>query len=856
MSSIDPTGGTTIGNMMPGLVSGLDTESMVEKLLSGTQAKIDKQNAEKQTVTWKQEIYRDIITKLDNFRNEYFTFTGNNNLLSNAFYNTMTSISSSSAVKVVSSSTKASSQIKIDKVEQLATAYQAKSNASVTEVMKATGDAGSFTDGEEYAIGVNLDGVKKTVKFQAGANLHDTVANLNQSLKNIWGDTLKFKENSGQLEVDISSDHSVVLTEGTGTLKDGLKGLGFADEASNKVNYNALLSEAAFKNPLVGDSFEFSINGVSIKAEMDDTVGDVINRINSSDAGVRVSYSAIEDKFVITSKLTGDIGETGTGGGIKMEQTKGNLLSVLFGVGNGSGASHSTSTLRGQNVLTGGPADEDLLDSIIDATNNGGTQSVKFHLNGNPAEVTIPVPGDADPPYTRATYIDALNKKLNEATGGDNIVFKYDPVAKTTSVETKPGYNVSFDEVDVKHNLNDALGLTVVQDQSFKETTVLKDAGLSGTLSFGPAGAETDFVIQTSGTETVQQMVDRFNAQFAADPSDPSKITAKMTFDEENKTIEITDVSGNAVLSGKAGDAAGAAAMSSLFGTAQISFNTAGANLVEQKGQNAKLSVNGISIERNSNSFELEGVNIQLMGESTDPITLTTERDTDKIVNGLKDFVEAYNGLVDELNGYLTEDANYRKYAPLTDAQKKELSEKEIENWEKKAKEGLLRNDSTIESMLGSLRSVMYEKVESAGMALYDIGIETSADYKANGKLELDEDKLRTALSNNLEKVQQLFMEKENGIGNKISEIIKENANISSGSPGILVTYAGTKTALNIDNALTKQLNEINDRLKTLNKKYETERSRYWQQFSQMEQALSQLNSQSSWVTQQFSGSN
>ena len=64
MSSIDPTGSVTIGNMMPGLVSGLDTESMVEKMLSGTQSKIDKQYAKKQQIEWKQEIYRDIYLKV------------------------------------------------------------------------------------------------------------------------------------------------------------------------------------------------------------------------------------------------------------------------------------------------------------------------------------------------------------------------------------------------------------------------------------------------------------------------------------------------------------------------------------------------------------------------------------------------------------------------------------------------------------------------------------------------------------------------------------------------------------------------------------------------------------------------
>ena len=215
---------------------------------------------------------------------------------------------------------------------------------------------------------------------------------------------------------------------------------------------------------------------------MNDTVGDVINRINNSDAGVRVSYSAIEDKFVITSKLTGDIGNSADGGGIKIEQTKGNLLSALFGVGNGSGVSHSTSSLRGTDVLTGVEADEVLLDSIIEATNNGGIQGVKFHLNGRAMEVTVPVPGESDSPYTKATYIEAINKKLEDATGGANIVFTYDETTKITSVKTTEGYNISFDEEDAGYNLNDALGLTVVQDQGLKQTSVLKDAGLSGTL--------------------------------------------------------------------------------------------------------------------------------------------------------------------------------------------------------------------------------------------------------------------------------------------------------------------------------------------------------------------------------------
>ena len=123
--SIGPNGSS---NFMPGLASGLDTEDMVDKLLSGTQAKIDKQNAKKQQIEWKQEIYRDVITKINSFSDKYFSFfgTNNTNLLSSSFYNVMTGTSSSGAVKVVSAKSTASPSVVIDRVSSLAQAYKGR----------------------------------------------------------------------------------------------------------------------------------------------------------------------------------------------------------------------------------------------------------------------------------------------------------------------------------------------------------------------------------------------------------------------------------------------------------------------------------------------------------------------------------------------------------------------------------------------------------------------------------------------------------------------------------------------------------------------------------------------------------
>ena len=550
MASINSTQSVTTGSMMPGLVSGLDTESMVEKLLSGTQSKIDAQNAKKQQIEWKQEIYRDIIGKLDNFRTNFFTYSSSRdtNLLSNAFYNTMSTTSSSSAVKVISSSSLASANIKIDSIKQLATAYSMSTSANVrvSKALEGTVTAENLESlkGQELSLDISLDGVKKTVKFQGADTVQGIADNLNKSLKNVFGDIVEAAVSGDELKIDgKDNSHMIVLTETQNG--DTLKKLGFSEGASNKLNYNTLLKDSPFAIPLQGNEFEFSINGTAIKVTGSNTVGDLISRINNSDAGVRVTYNAITDKFTMESKITGDIH------GIDLEQTQGNLLSAMFG-----------------------------------------------------------------------------------------------------------------------------------------------EEGLS--------------------------------------------------FDISDPALQIT------------------------------------------KGQNAVLVVDGMTIERNSNEFEMEGITIQIQAVSEGPINLTTERDTDRIVYRIKEFVEEYNKIIDELNGYLTENSSYRSYAPLTEAQKKEMTEKEIELWETKAKEGLLRNDSNISTLLSRMRLAMYKTVESAGIAIYDIGLDTSPNYKDNGKLTLDEDKLRSMLSTDLEKVQKLFSDKEDGIGQTLSNILKENANISSGSPGII----------------------------------------------------------------------
>ena len=91
------------------------------------------------------------------------------------------------------------------------------------------------------------------------------------------------------------------------------------------------------------------------------------------------------------------------------------------------------------------------------------------------------------------------------------------------------------------------------------------------------------------------------------------------------------------------------------------------------------------------------------------------------------------------------------------------MSDKEIELWEEKSKEGLLHNDANITSFLGDMRMVLYSSVEGAGLSLYDIGIETSDNWRDNGKLVIDEDVLKSMAATNPDAICKLFTDMTRG---------------------------------------------------------------------------------------------
>ncbi|WMM89599.1 flagellar filament capping protein FliD [Heyndrickxia coagulans] len=277
----------------------------------------------------------------------------------------------------------------------------------------------------------------------------------------------------------------------------------------------------------------------------------------------------------------------------------------------------------------------------------------------------------------------------------------------------------------------------------------------------------------------------------------------------------------------------------------------------EHGGTNAVFNINGLDTERTSNTFTISGVTYTLKSEFDSPVTISVSNDVDTIYNNIKNFVDQYNSLIDAVQSKLNED-RYPDYAPLTDDQRKELTDTQQDQWDKKARSGLLRNDMTLKSSLSNMRSLIYSKVNNANISseynqLSSIGITTTSDWLEGGKLEINEDKLKAAIQNDPDSVELLFRAtgsttSEKGIVQRLYDSVNNTYNT-------IVDKAGKSTYVNTQFTIGKNINDLTDKIRDMNDKLGKLEDRYYAQFTAMEQAIQKYNSQYTYLSSFFSNS-
>lgn len=304
------------------------------------------------------------------------------------------------------------------------------------------------------------------------------------------------------------------------------------------------------------------------------------------------------------------------------------------------------------------------------------------------------------------------------------------------------------------------------------------------------------------------------------------------------------------------------------------------------EGQNAIIDYNGATnVEFSSNRFTIQGIEMNLKGANVgEVVTINVDTDVDALVDRLNTFVEEYNKLMENIADALSEKTYYDDYPPLTDEQKKDMTDKQIELWEAKTKSGLVRNDSILKSIQSALREAIFTPItlsDGTTVSLSDFGIEGKGYFEggSKGQIKLDTDKLRQSLQNNSGQFIEAFFgtpsdsslnvldknlsssqiqekRKQSGLFNRVSDILvggmqqiinKAGAGDYSGnyrnvSANIMVDFvkAGNKSALDYI------LDDYKKRITELNKQLAKIENRYWKQFTAMETAINKLNSQSS----------
>lgn len=290
----------------------------------------------------------------------------------------------------------------------------------------------------------------------------------------------------------------------------------------------------------------------------------------------------------------------------------------------------------------------------------------------------------------------------------------------------------------------------------------------------------------------------------------------------------------------------------------RVQNNTTGDGVQRQEGKDAEIELNGVIYNGASNTFEVNGLTITALQKSTEPVTLTTRRDTDGVYNIIKNFLTEYNAIINEMDKLYNAEST-KDYEPLTDDEKAELSESEIEKWETKIKDSILRRDSTLSSLSSAMKNIMLQGATVNGKQMYlsSFGIETlgyfsSAENEKNAyHINGDEDDaavssqsndLRAAIEADPDTVIAFFAQLSQ---NLYAELSKQSSSIEG------VRSFGS---FYDDKRMQDEYNDYNDKIKKQEEKLTAMEEKWYNKFAAMETALAKMQSNQSAVSSLLGG--
>lgn len=837
--------------MMSGLISGLDTEQLVKAMTMNTKNRINTQKQKLQTLTWKQESYRDVISKISDFKNKYLDTLSDTSIKANKIMKSYTATSSNDKVISATAASGATAAQYTIKSASAAKAATISSNGSVS-TGEVRLDFSKAVSGRTYNVEMSLDGITKNVSFRAGADAEATqkafLNAANATFAEVKGNGKQFEFTEGTSDLKFNGSDDVFHTFSVG-YSDAV---GLGNTTSNKIYSSATINSVGFKQALKDTDdgkYAFNINGVDFEFDKETSISHIVSTVNSSDAGVKLSFSNVSQSFTLESTNTGD------GAEINVYQTKGNLLNAMFNLPEGQ--------LGVSSADTGKLTYDHIETSVTGKLSTAFTNKFKEEFTGGNGEFTVKAKITLDDGNTKELTLD-IGAELKILPAEDDGTYSDDVVTNAINQAFRWSYATEFGNTD-------GLG-SELDGGIFKYT--------SGNLTINSPDLAIEFASDMS-------MSVKNTVTMNASPSyQPVSGVSEMTFKKADGTevvvksedgtsdISLSDLEKAGIISMPSdGSIIAAGDYTAVSDGAKDFFNdvfnketVTGANpddVMTARGSNGILEVSSdgqtfTKYSSASNLFTFDGTTINIAeaedfkAESKeDYITVDTNRNVEGIKDVVVQFVNDYNTLLEDLYKVVNTSrpkSNGSYFDPLTEEMEEEMSDKEIEKWNNSAKEGLLYNDRYVTKFLSELRSAMTTRVNGFGLA--DLGITLTDDWKENGKLKIDESKLESAINAYGDQVADLFTG-TNGLASKLEFTVNKAVSTSTNKYGYLSQMAGIEgTKTDKDNLIYKQMESINKVIERLTTKYENEQERYWKQYTRLETMMANMQSMLSYFEQ------
>lgn len=802
MSSVSRTS-SSLGNTalrgFGGLASGIDRDALIEQMTARTTSKITSKKQAMTKLEWKRDAYRSISNKIIDLQDNYLSYSATKSLKNSDFF--------------------AKNQVSV------------QGNPDYTKYISATGNAD--TASRVSVLGVNklatsatlISGEKKTDSaITLGGISASDFSNKEIKTSNLSGTKLTFGT--------YSITDKQFTTEATFTFPTSYeKKLDNGKTETVTIDYTASsdkiveqLNEALDSQGFLGkdgkSGIKFTLNGDQIQISQTDSITD-----KGKSCVIRETSSALKSLGFNSGKMNQDE----INNGISLDEFN---------------ASSNKSSFEAA-AITKQPLSGYLKGKSISVSYGGQTKNIELI-------------GDKEEIKDFKAFKDSLQNKLDKAFGSGKVTVGEDSKGSLTftATDNKQTLQISADSKE----LQNALGITSTQ---------------SNKISTGSSLWENRVKLGLGKYDTKEKLNDALK-NFTVNGAKIDNITADTTVDglltaiNNNKDAGVTATylgsENKFVLSS---NEKGEGRKITLG--ADPKDTTDAANLifggVSQDGTDGEMSIlyNGVqtTITSSSNTFSIDGLDIRATntfntGSATAEggVSFTASADTEKVTETVKKFIEAYNAMIDEVRTQATTkpDSNYK---PLTDDQKNEMNENSIKNWEDKAKEGILYNSSALKDLDNATQGI-FSSMMINGVSYDDlekIGISFSDDYTAGGKIVFDEEKFKTAMDSDPEKVSDLFTGTHgivNTIDSTLSTYATRYASKNGNSYGVLIEEAGSeKLSLTLtNNSIYKELKDMQETITNLQSQLSTEQDRYISQFTQMERLINQMNSQSSYLSQ------